>query len=265
LIPGVPGRVLTVLARTEVELTVRAVAGLAGVSATQTTVVLHRLFHLGPVERRGVESAVLVRLMRHIEVARAVLTPADLQRGVTPRLAMEAREIRPAPARLVVFGSFAHGDAHEKSDIDVLAVPPPEHRVMTEGGRQFSASGPIGRPGSLAIRSICSTSPWRSCRSWSVATGIRGGRSWRRGSYWSATCTPGSGLRAAVFRKGEHAQAPAHLEKVGGEQGRKAAPHLRRLFPLKNRAEYDPDPIAAPEAKAASPPREAWSEPPCTR
>ena len=57
--------------------------------------------------------------------------------------------------------------------------------------------------------------------------------------------------RAAVVWKGEHSQAPAHLEKVGGEEGRKAAPHLRRLLPLKNRAEYDPDPIAAPEAKAA--------------
>ena len=57
--------------------------------------------------------------------------------------------------------------------------------------------------------------------------------------------------RAAVVWKGEHSQAPAHLEKVGGEEGRKAAPHLRRLLPLKNRAEYDPDPIAASEAKAA--------------
>ena len=51
--------------------------------------------------------------------------------------------------------------------------------------------------------------------------------------------------------KGEHSQAPAHLEKVGGEEGRKAAPQLRRLLPLKNRAEYDPEPISAAETKAA--------------
>jgi len=57
--------------------------------------------------------------------------------------------------------------------------------------------------------------------------------------------------RAAVVWKGEHSQAPAHLEKVGGEEGRKAAPQLRRLLPLKNRAEYDPEPISATEAKAA--------------
>ncbi len=57
--------------------------------------------------------------------------------------------------------------------------------------------------------------------------------------------------RVAVVWQGEHSQAPAHLEKVGGEEGRKAAPHLRRRLPLKNRAEYDPEPISAAEAKAA--------------
>jgi len=62
---------------------------------------------------------------------------------------------------------------------------------------------------------------------------------------------PITAARAAVVWKGEHSQSPAHLEKVGGEEGRKVAPHLRRLLPLKNRAKYDPDPIAAPEAKAA--------------
>jgi hypothetical protein len=58
-------------------------------------------------------------------------------------------------------------------------------------------------------------------------------------------------VRAAVVWKGEHSQAPAHLEKVGGDEGRKAAPHLRRLLPLKNRTEYDPELIAATEAKTA--------------
>ena len=57
--------------------------------------------------------------------------------------------------------------------------------------------------------------------------------------------------RAAVVWKGEHSQAPAHLEKAAGSDGKKAASHLRRLVPMKNRAEYDPDPILASEAKAA--------------
>ena len=57
--------------------------------------------------------------------------------------------------------------------------------------------------------------------------------------------------RAAVVWKGEHSQSPAHLERVGGDDRRKAAAQLRRLKPLKDRAEYDPEPISAAETKAA--------------
>ena len=139
LIPGVQGRVLTVLARTEAELTMRSVAELAGVSANQATVVLNRLVRLGLVERRDVGAAALVRLVRENEAARSVLSLVDLRQGVLARLAGEARKIRPAPACLVVFGSFARGDAHENSDIDVLAVPPSEAQV--DHGRWTAALG----------------------------------------------------------------------------------------------------------------------------
>jgi predicted nucleotidyltransferase len=139
LIPGVHGRVLSVLARAEAELTMRAVAELAGVSANQATVVLNRLVHLGLVERRNVGAAGLVRLIRDNEAARAVLTLEDLQRGVLTRLTVEARKIRPAPACLMMFGSFARGEAHENSDIDVLAVPPPE--AQGDDGRWTVALG----------------------------------------------------------------------------------------------------------------------------
>ena len=47
VIPGVQGRVLAVLARTETELTMRTVAELAGASANRATTVLNRLVHLG--------------------------------------------------------------------------------------------------------------------------------------------------------------------------------------------------------------------------
>ena len=139
LIPGVQGRVLTVLARTEAELTMRSVAELAGVSANQATVVLNRLVRLGLVERRDVGAAALVRLVRENEAARSVLSLVDLRQGVLARLAGEARKIRPAPACLVVFGSFARGDAHENSDIDVLAVPPSGAQV--DHGRWTAALG----------------------------------------------------------------------------------------------------------------------------
>jgi hypothetical protein len=49
---------------------------------------------------------------------------------------------------------------------------------------------------------------------------------------------------------GEHSQAPVHLEKAGVD-GRQAATQLRRLLPLKTKAEYDPAPISAGDARAA--------------
>ena len=56
-------------------------------------------------------------------------------------------------------------------------------------------------------------------------------------------------LSRTVWR-GEHAQAVRHLESAGIE-GKAAARHLRRLLPMKTRAEYDPAPMRAAEAKAA--------------
>ena len=53
--------------------------------------------------------------------------------------------------------------------------------------------------------------------------------------------------RSRAVWRGEHAQAPAHLD-AAGEDGKQAARHLRRLLPLKTRAEYDPAPIRAADA-----------------
>jgi hypothetical protein len=57
--------------------------------------------------------------------------------------------------------------------------------------------------------------------------------------------------RAGLVWRGEHSQAPAHLESVGGVEGRQAARHLRRLLPLKSRAEYEPDPVTGAQAGTA--------------
>jgi len=59
-----------------------------------------------------------------------------------------------------------------------------------------------------------------------------------------------SAARSRTVWRGEDSQAPAHLE-ASGEEGNQAARHLRRLLPLKTRAEYDPAPIRAVDAKAA--------------
>jgi hypothetical protein len=58
-------------------------------------------------------------------------------------------------------------------------------------------------------------------------------------------------IRIGAVWIGEHSQAAGHVEGAAGSDGRQAAAQLRRLIPLKNRAEYDPRPVTAGEAAAA--------------
>jgi predicted nucleotidyltransferase len=124
LIPGVQGRVLAVLARTEAELTMRTVARLAGVSPNRATSILNALIQLGLVERRDAGTAALVRLSRENEASKIVLRLAALPELVLARMTEAAQRITPPPASVTVFGSFARGQARNDSDIDVLVVRP---------------------------------------------------------------------------------------------------------------------------------------------
>ncbi|MGA8725117.1 MAG: nucleotidyltransferase domain-containing protein [Acidimicrobiales bacterium] len=122
VIPGVQGRVLGVLARADTELTMRSVAQLGGVSVNRAVVVLNDLIRLGLVQRREVGPAALVHLDRENEAARAVLALQEVSTKVVRRLRSSAGSIQPAPASLVLFGSFVRGQASADSDLDVLAV-----------------------------------------------------------------------------------------------------------------------------------------------
>jgi predicted nucleotidyltransferase len=139
VVPGAQGRVLAVLARNEVELTMRTVAQLAETSVGQTSLVVGRLVELGLVARRDVGTASLIRLERRNEAARAVLAIADLRQHVIRRLRAEAAKIKPRPASLVVFGSFARGEARAASDLDVLAVQ--AHEVHWNNDEWIGALG----------------------------------------------------------------------------------------------------------------------------
>lgn len=124
LFPGVTGKVLGVLARTEIELSMRSVAQLAGVSPQQASVVLATLVGLGVVTRREVPPAALVALAADNLAAQSIRSLLDLRERVLRRLTELADDIVPAPASLVVFGSFARGTASAYSDVDVVAVRP---------------------------------------------------------------------------------------------------------------------------------------------
>ncbi len=125
VIPGVQGRVLSVLAGTTLPLTIRKTARLAGVSVNRAADVVIRLEDLGLIERWEAGPAAQIKLVRENEAARAVIALARLTGRVVERLREEAEAIEPPPASLVIFGSFATGGADEISDLDVLAVGPP--------------------------------------------------------------------------------------------------------------------------------------------
>jgi hypothetical protein len=124
VVPGVRGRVLGVLTRVETELTIRTVSRLAGASVQQTATVIAELVGLGMVTRRDAGSSALVALERENEAVGAVLGLAQVGERVMERLRDSAHDIEPQPASLIVFGSFARGDARLTSDLDVLAVRP---------------------------------------------------------------------------------------------------------------------------------------------
>ncbi len=124
VIPGAQGRVLAVLAETTAELNLRTVARLAGVSVAQVSRVMPDLVGLGLIERREVPPVSLFRLNREHVAAGAVVELARSRDVALGRIGAAAAEMRVRPMSVIVFGSFARGEADAKSDIDVVLVRP---------------------------------------------------------------------------------------------------------------------------------------------
>lgn len=120
--PGVQGRILSVLASTDAELTMRTVASLAGASQNRTSELLSNLAALGVVERREAGSASMVRLSTTNLVGRWVRELASITDAVLVEMRRLASEITPQPQCLAVFGSFVRRVATGESDIDVVAI-----------------------------------------------------------------------------------------------------------------------------------------------
>jgi len=141
-----------VLAAAETEMTMRTVARLAGVSVNRAVSVLHDLVHLGLVRRQDAGRAALVSLDRENEAGRLVAALSDVRNAVLRRLRQGARSIRPEPASVVLFGSFALGMATRDSDVDVLvvraaAVPEDDEPWIESLGRWVDrASRIVGNP-----------------------------------------------------------------------------------------------------------------------
>lgn len=125
IIPGATGRLLAALGRVEAELPVSTLASIAGVGRTRASGIIAELSALGVVERREIGRTVLVSLARNSAAGELIDRLAHLDSEVIARLRSYAAKIEPAPATLLIFGSFARGKADADSDLDVLAVRPP--------------------------------------------------------------------------------------------------------------------------------------------
>lgn len=123
LIPGVQGRVLAALAETSAELNLSTLARLANVSVAQAARVLPGLVELGVVERREVPPSSQFRLVRENVAAQVVIALAQLRQAALNRIGAAAA-FSLAPVSIIVFGSFARGEADETSDIDAIVVRP---------------------------------------------------------------------------------------------------------------------------------------------
>jgi predicted nucleotidyltransferase len=137
LIPDAQGRILGALSRTTAEMTLSGLAEVSGVSLAHVARIVPRLVELGMVERREVPPAVLVRLVPDNLAARVVLALADLRRALVDELRASARRLESAPVNVTLFGSFARGDDHAASDIDLLVVRP---RAIGEDDAAWSES-----------------------------------------------------------------------------------------------------------------------------
>ncbi len=130
VIPGAQGRILSVLLETPAELSLRTIARLASVSSSQASRVLPRMVSLGLVERRDVPPSTLYQLVRDHVAARPLQCLARGRDRVLDQLRQWAASLTPAPVSMVVFGSFARGEAGADSDVDVVVIRP--HRVSDD-------------------------------------------------------------------------------------------------------------------------------------
>lgn len=120
------GRILAVLAQTTAELNLRTVARLAGVSPAQASRVLPDLVRLGLVDRREAPPSALFSLVEGNIASRAVRALSRSRDAVLEEMGAVAGTLDPVPVSVIVFGSFARGEADESSDLDVVFVRPPD-------------------------------------------------------------------------------------------------------------------------------------------
>lgn len=144
IVPGVQGRVLSVLAETTTDLNMRTIARLADVSLAQASRVLARLVELGVVERRDVPPSSLFQLVREHVAVGPLLALARARDALIGEMGRLAAGLPLVPVSVIVFGSFARGEADVDSDVDAVLVRPAgvgeSDELWSESVEQWRAS-----------------------------------------------------------------------------------------------------------------------------
>lgn len=125
VIPAVHGDVLAVLARTEVQLSGRRVAGLIdGVSRSGVQRALNALADAGIVLVEHQPPANLYRLNRRHLAADAIVELATIRQRMIAAMREHLSTWDQPPWGAWLFGSAARSDGSVESDIDVLVIRP---------------------------------------------------------------------------------------------------------------------------------------------
>ena len=134
--PTLDAEALTVLARTDTPLTGRGVSSLVrrgsrpGIQSVLDRLVGHGLVHAQPAG-----SATLYRLNREHLLAEPLLAMVTANATLTNRIRDEIRSWHHPAVAASIFGSFAQGQAHAGSDIDLFLVRPDNTADHAQGWR----------------------------------------------------------------------------------------------------------------------------------
>jgi len=122
VIPGAQGKLLAVFAETTAGLSVRTAARLSGVSLAQTSRILPELATLGILDRTEIPPSTVYQLVEENAASRAIRSLARSRDRVLAELGELAKLMVIPPVSIIVFGSFARGEAGRESDIDIVMV-----------------------------------------------------------------------------------------------------------------------------------------------
>ena len=134
VIPGVPGVILQVLARTTQPLTGSGIADLVAPrwSRAGVTKALHGLVESGLVTCMPAGRANLYTLNREHVAATPVLELSHLRATLIDRISAAVRAWPTAATAVYVYGSLARSSGNSSSDIDLLVVRPRHVRESNE-------------------------------------------------------------------------------------------------------------------------------------